>query len=208
MLFVKHDVEKYCHGGRITEKIKTQMKNRWEQFTPNQIRTAIGEVLEGLLDGSKNKQTKIRLLKRDVLDDQKVRGLNQDDWIEILTDVLMNIYRYIDADSSEGQDILNLFFITFNKYVGKADKNQAFTPDHITDFMAQAVDLTWKDRVLDECCGSGSFLVQAMVKELSDARVGCTEADYRERADEIKQSHIYGIEVDEKAYGLSTTNIE
>lgn len=30
-----------------------------------------------------------------------------------------------------GQDLLNLFFTTFNKYVGKTDKNQAFTPDHI-----------------------------------------------------------------------------
>ena len=33
-----------------------------------------------------------------------------------------------------GQDLLNLFFTTFNKYVGKSDKNQAFTPVH---FMCQ-----------------------------------------------------------------------
>ncbi|VEH01967.1 Restriction enzyme BgcI subunit alpha [Slackia heliotrinireducens] len=207
LLFVKHDIEMYCHGGRVNDKVKIQMQQRWGQFTPTQIRSAIGEVLEDLLDGSNNKQTKIRLLKRDVLEDQKVRALTQEDWIEVLTDILMNIYRYIDADSSEGQDILNLFFITFNKYVGKADKNQAFTPDHITDFMAQLTEVTWKDVVLDECCGSGSFLVQAMVKELADARLGCTEAEFRERADEIKQHHIFGIENEEKAYGLSTTNM-
>lgn len=207
LLFIKDEVDKYGHGGRITDETKKALQKRWSMFTPQQIRTAIGEVLDGLLDGSKNKTLKIQLLKRDVLDDQKVKALTQEEWIEVLTDILMNIYRYIDADSSEGQDILNLFFITFNKYVGKADKNQAFTPDHITDFMCRVVDVTFKDIVLDECCGSGSFLVQAMVKELAEARRGHTEAQFKELADEIKQKHIFGIENEEKAYGLATTNM-
>lgn len=207
LLFIKDEVEKYGHGGRITDETKKTLQERWNNLSPTGIRSAIGEVLDGLLDGSKNKTLKIQLLKRDVLDDQKVKALTQEEWIEVLTDILMNIYRYIDADSSEGQDILNLFFITFNKYVGKADKNQAFTPDHITDFMCRVVDVTFKDVVLDECCGSGSFLVQAMVKELADARRGHTEAQFKELADEIKQKHIFGIENEEKAYGLATTNM-
>jgi len=207
LLFIKDEVEKYGHGGRITDETKEILQERWSNLSPTGIRSAIGEVLDGLLDGSKNKTLKIQLLKRDVLDDQKVKALTQEEWIEVLTDILMNIYRYIDADSSEGQDILNLFFITFNKYVGKADKNQAFTPDHITDFMCRIVDVTFKDVVLDECCGSGSFLVQAMVKELADARRGHTEAQFKKLADEIKQKHIFGIENEEKAYGLATTNM-
>lgn len=207
LLFIKDEVEKYGHGGRITDETKKTLQERWNNLSPTGIRSAIGEVLDGLLDGSKNKTLKIQLLKRDVLDDQKVKALTQEEWIEVLTDILMNIYRYIDADSSEGQDILNLFFITFNKYVGKADKNQAFTPDHITDFMCRVVDVTFKDVVLDECCGSGSFLVQAMVKELADARRGHTEAQFKELADEIKQKHIFGIKNEEKAYGLATTNM-
>ncbi len=207
LLFVKSEVEKYGHGGRITDEMKRTLQARWSNFSPQQKRSAISEVLDGLLDGSKNKTLKIKLLQRDVLDDQKVKALTQEEWIEVLTDILMNIYRYIDADSSEGQDILNLFFITFNKYVGKADKNQAFTPDHITDFMCQVVDITFKDIVLDECCGSGSFLVQAMVKELAEARCGHTEAQFKELANEIKQKHIFGIENEEKAYGLATTNM-
>ena len=207
LLFIKDEVDKYGHGGRITDETKRILQERWSNLSPTGIRSAIGEVLDGLLDGSKNKTLKIQLLKRDVLDDQKVKALTQEEWIEVLTDILMNIYRYIDADSSEGQDILNLFFITFNKYVGKADKNQAFTPDYITDFMCRVVDVTFKDIVLDECCGSGSFLVQAMVKELAEARRGHTEAQFKELADEIKQKHIFGIESEEKAYGLATTNM-
>ena len=53
---------------------------------------------------------------------------------------------------------VNLFFVTFNKYVGKSDKNQAFTPDHITDFMSKITGVNKHSVVLDPCCGSGSTL--------------------------------------------------
>ena len=62
-------------------------------------------------------------------------------------------------------------------------------------------------RVLDATCGSGSFLVQAMVKELADCRNGKREDEAAELMDIVKKEHIYGIEVEEKAYGLSITNM-
>lgn len=141
------------------------------------------------------------------MNDQKVKKLKIKDWIEILDKILMDIYRFIDADSSEGQDILNLFFIAFNKYTGKADKNQAFTPDHITEFMCQITDVDRTKVVLDGTCGSGSFLVQAMVKEIADCRRGKTEKEAEELIKKVKEQHIFGIEIEEKAYGLSTTNM-
>lgn len=102
---------------------------------------------------------------------------------------------------------MNLFFIAFNKYTGKADKNQAFTPDHITDFMCRVTGVDRDKVVLDATCGSGSFLVQAMVKELADCRRGKTEAEYTPMMENVKKNHIYGIENEERAYGLSTTNM-
>ena len=62
-------------------------------------------------------------------------------------------------------------------------------------------------RVLDATCGSGSFLVQAMVKELADCRRGKREKEAKDLMRKVKEEHIYGIEVEEKAYGLSTTNM-
>ena len=56
---------------------------------------------------------------------------------EIINAIENNIPLFINDKSTAGQDLLNLFFITFNKYVGKTDKNQTFTPDHITDFITQ-----------------------------------------------------------------------
>ena len=90
---------------------------------------------------------------------------------------------------------------------GKADKNQAFTPDHITEFMCRVTGVDRTKRVLDATCGSGSFLVQAMVKELADCRRGNKEDEAQRLMEIVKREHIYGIEVEEKAYGLSTTNM-
>ena len=183
------------------------LKGIWSVMDGRQIRAAIESTLDGLLDGSDNKTKKIELLQKNVLNDQKVKKLTTDNWIKILDTILMDIYKYIDTTSSEGQDILNLFFIAFNKYTGKADKNQAFTPDHITEFMCRLTEVDRTKRVLDITCGSGSFLVQAMVKELADCHRGKTEDEARVLQEIVKKEHIYGIEVEEKAYGLATTNM-
>ena len=183
------------------------MKEYVNNQSAKAIRSDIGDTLEKLLDGSDNKTQKIDLLKKKVLDDQHIRNLTVKEWETIFTDIMTDIYQYIDDDSSEGQDILNLFFIAFNKYTGKADKNQAFTPDHITEFMCRVTDIDWTKKVLDATCGSGSFLVQAMVKELADARKG-RRAEQASRCEEtVRREHIYGIECEEKAYGLATTNM-
>lgn len=206
LLYIKDMVNK-IGSPHIDDKLVSKLNDSWMLLSESQIRDGVKSTLDGLLDGSENKTKKIELLQKNVLNDQKVKRLKKRDWIEILDTILLDIYRYIDADSSEGQDILNLFFIAFNKYTGKADKNQAFTPDHITDFMCRVVGVDREKIVLDATCGSGSFLVQAMVKELADCRRGKTESEYKSLMDKIKKKHIYGIEVEEKAYGLSTTNM-
>ena len=73
--------------------------------------------------------------------------------------------------------------------------------------MCRLTDVDRTKVVLDATCGSGSFLVQAMVKELADCRRGKTEAEAAALMQIVKEKHIYGIEVEEKAYGLSTTNM-
>lgn len=191
----------------VDDEMKLRLNQCWEMMDAKAIRAGIESTLDELLDGSENKQKKIELLQKNVLGDQKVRKLTRENWILILNTILFDIYRYINADSSEGQDILNMFFIAFNKYTGKADKNQAFTPDHITDFMCRVADVDRTKVVLDATCGSGSFLVQAMVKELADCRKGHTEADAISLIEDIKKKHIFGIENEEKAYGLATTNM-
>lgn len=162
----------------------------------------IKSILEGLLtkSGSINKASKLAILNNKVLDDQDVTSLTYDELKDILGFIDENIVPYINDKNTAGQDLLNLFFTTFNKYVGKSDKNQAFTPDHICDFMSKALGVNKKSRVLDPCCGSGAFLVRAMTDAMDD----CDTEDER---DAVKRNQIFGIEYEEGAFGLSSTNM-
>jgi len=206
LLYIK-DMVKKSGAKHIDTTLEKKSKDIWNSLNSEAIRGAIKGVLDDLLDGSENKAKKIELLQRNVLNDQKVRKLTTTNWVDILDFILMKIYKYIDADSSEGQDILNLFFIAFNKYTGKKDKNQAFTPDHITEFMCRVAEVDRTKVVMDITCGSGSFLVQAMVKELADCSRGKKEEEAKTLRKEVTSSHIYGIENEEVAYGLATTNM-
>lgn len=206
LLYLKELVKK-MGVDEIDDALVDSLKKLWSMMSPTSIISEIGNTLSDLLDGSDNKTKKIELLQRNVLTDQKVQRLTLDNWIKILTTILIDIYKYIDADSSEGQDILNLFFIAFNKYTGKVDRNQAFTPDHITDFMARITEIDRNSVVLDPTCGSGSFLVQAMVKELADCHREKTDEEAKVLKEIVMKKHIYGIELEEKAYGLATTNM-
>ena len=206
LLYLKELIKK-IGATKIDDDLKQTLDDIWKVMDGKQLRAAIESTLDSLLDGSDNKTKKIELLQKNVLNDQKVKKLEIKHWIKILDTILIDIYQYIDPNSSEGQDILNLFFIAFNKYTGKADKNQAFTPDHITEFMCRLTEVDRNKRVLDITCGSGSFLVQAMVKELADCNRDTTDEEKKTLQEIVKKQHIFGIEVEEKAYGLSTTNM-
>ena len=207
-----YKLNELLHRHSIPEKLRSQfvgtcllaLKNGLDYSTPSltaaQIRTRVKEVLEELLNSDINKAEKLALLNRNVLGDQYIRQLNIAAFREILKFIEDNILPFINDKSTSGQDLLNLFFVTFNKYVGKSDKNQAFTPDHITDFMSKITGVNKHSVVLDPCCGSGSFLVRAMTQALDD----CATAVEQER---VKKHQIFGIEFDENVYGLATTNM-
>lgn len=167
-----------------------------------QVLEGIKRILSGLLSksGSINKAGKLSILTNKVLDDQDVMTLSYKELTDILDYINDNVIPYINDKNTAGQDLLNLFFTTFNKYVGKSDKNQAFTPDHICSFMSEVVDVNKHSRILDPCCGSGAFLVRAMTDAIDD----CDNDDEREN---VKRDQIYGIEYEEGAYGLSSTNM-
>lgn len=207
-----YDLNELLHKYGVNEKIRSQfvgtcllaLKNGLsysdKNLTTTQIIAGIKENLEKLLNNNLNKAIKLVLLDKNVLNSQDVKDLTDVQLREILNNINKNILPYINSESTQGQDLLSLFFTTFNKYVGKADKNQAFTPDHITQFMCHVLDVNRNSRVLDPCCGSGSFLVRAMTEAMNDC-------DTQEEKDAIKAKHIYGIEYEDVAFGLSTTNM-
>ncbi|MBQ8705266.1 MAG: N-6 DNA methylase [Paludibacteraceae bacterium] len=200
------------HGLGIDERLRSQLVGTcilalkrqllYKGLETEQILSGIYKVLCDLLrnDSDINRADKLSILHTEVLQDQKVELLKAEDLIAILDFINDGIMPYINEETAKGQDLLNLFFTTFNKYVGKADKNQAFTPDHIVSFMCDVIGINHMSRVLDPCCGSGAFLVRAMTNALNDCK---TESE----RDTVKKERIFGIEAEKKAFGLSTTNM-
>ncbi len=200
------------HGFGIDERLRSQLvgtcilalkrKVLYKGLETGQILSGIYKALCDLLrnDSDINRADKLSILHTEVLQDQKVELLKAEDLIAILDFINEGIMPYINEETTKGQDLLNLFFTTFNKYVGKADKNQAFTPDHIVSFMCDVIGINHTSRVLDPCCGSGAFLVRAMTNALND----CNTVSEREK---VKKEKIFGIEAEKKAFGLSTTNM-
>lgn len=205
-----YSLNELLHKHGIGEKIRSQfvgtcllaLKNGliYNGLPTPQIISGIETILSSLLKNDLNRANKLVILKNNVLDVQSVSELPAEDFRSILRKIENEILPYINDTNTAGQDLLNLFFTTFNKYVEKDDKNQAFTPDHIVHFMCKVVGVNRNSRVLDPCCGSGAFLVRALTEALDDC-------DTEEDKDRVKKQQIYGIEYDNKCYGLSTTNM-
>jgi len=205
-----YNLNELLHEIGIAERLRSQfvgtcllaLKNGliYEKCTTSQIISGISDILSALLDKDASKAEKIDILRTKILDSQDVRSLETSSFRKALNKIKNDILPYINDKSTAGQDLLNLFFVQFNKYVGKEDKNQAFTPDHIAHFMCKTINITRNSKVLDPCCGSGSFLVRAMMQAMDDCATG-------EEQKTVKNKNIYGIEYEETAFGLATTNM-
>ena len=201
VLLNKHGIDEDIRSqfvGTCLLSLKNHLK--FKNISTKQIIAGIEEIITNLLEKDINKSEKLIIIKREVLEHQDIKELKDFAMQEILIKIQNDILPYINDKSTMGQDILNLFFTTFNKYVGKKDKNQAFTPDHIVHFMCQAVGINRNSRVLDPCCGSGAFLVRAMTEAMDD----CANEEERKK---VKEKQIYGIEYEKTAFGLATTNM-
>ncbi len=205
-----YQLNNMLHTASINEKLRSQFVGTcvlalkhdliYKGLSTSAIIAGIREILTNLLNRNLNKAQKLSILDTKVLNDQDIRTLSAEDLTNILTFIKDNILVYINDKTTMGQDLLNLFFTTFNKYVGKTDKNQAFTPDHIVHFMCKVIGINRNSKVLDPCCGSGAFLVRALTEALDD----CQTEDERKK---VTEEHIFGIEMEEGAFGLSTTNM-
>lgn len=205
-----YELNELMHRYGINEKLRSQFvgtcllalkrNTKYEGLRTSQIIAGFREVLSDLLSDNINKAEKLVILDKSVLGNQSIKNLPDAYMQSLLSFISHNILPYINDKSTMGQDLLNLFFTIFNKYAGKSDKNQAFTPDHIVDFMSKVIGVNRNSRVLDPCCGSGAFLVRALTDAIDDC-------DNERQRREVRSKHIYGIEAQDNAFGLATTNM-
>lgn len=98
-------------------------------------------------------------------------------------------------------DALAVFYHEFVKYSGGDGSGLGIilTPQHLTEFMCELAGVNKRSKVIDICCGSGSFLITAMTKMFKTANANEIE--------NIRKNQLYGIDFDPELYILSIANM-
>jgi type I restriction-modification system DNA methylase subunit len=98
-------------------------------------------------------------------------------------------------------DALGIFYHEFVKYSGGDGSGLGIvlTPQHLTDFMCELAAVNKNSKVVDICCGSGTFLVTAMSKMFRGA-------NDKEIA-KIRNNALFGVESDDDIYTLAIANM-
>lgn len=104
--------------------------------------------------------------------------------------------------SNIGYDVLGRFYIEFIRYAGSEQKSGlVLTPAHITELFCDLADLNLDDIVYDPCCGTGGFLVAAMLR-LFDM---CGN-DMKKR-EQIRKKQICGVEYRADMFTYACSNM-
>lgn len=120
--------------------------------------------------------------------------------IELVKDIHEEIRTFIK--SNDYFDIISKVYVEFLKYANN-DKSLGIvlTPDHITDLFCEIARVNQNSIVLDNCCGTGGFLVAAMQKMVSKANGN------QAKIEEIKKNQLIGIEYQDHIFTLCASNM-
>lgn len=108
-------------------------------------------------------------------------------------------------------DLLGNLFDIFTKYmdVGGSQGDIVLTPSHLTNLMAQLINVNYKDVVLDITAGSAGFLIAALkqMKESIDKKKDLSIKAKQDRIQHIKEEQLWGVEYNSDMYAVAVTNM-
>ena len=167
----------------------------------NTFRNSIFDTLSKSYADAIKQNGKLNILL-DVYSGIRMNITNNQEAIDEFISCVEEISDNINSDFWQGEDVMAIFFNEFNRYKGKSEQGQVFTPDHITPLMYRLTETGKDDIVLDAACGSGAFLVKAMCNMVKEAGGNRTN-----KAKEIKQTQLFGIEFDREIFALACANM-
>ena len=118
----------------------------------------------------------------------------------IIADVDSEINSFVQ--NHQYRDVLSGLYVEFLQYAN-SDKGLGIvlTPPHITSFFAKLAQAHKNSVIYDNCAGTGGFLIAAMKKMIENA-AGDSAVE-----EQIKQSQIYGVELQSNIYPLAVSNM-
>ena len=130
-------------------------------------------------DMNEQRNTKLRDLITEI--DNRVRGFMSD-------------YKF--------HDILGQFYREFLRYAnGDRGLGVVLTPEHLTKLFVDIAEVNKDSVVLDNCCGTGGFLISAMKKMISDAGTDS------KKIQNINNNQLIGIDNNSKMFCLACSNM-
>lgn len=188
----------------LEDKIFSEEYSNYKSF--DSVINNLSQAIERTLNNSDIKRDKIDNIKGAfsiIGSNQKLKAIqlghrNSITWyIEQLELKIKPMMNYADSTL----DSLSVFYHEFVKYSGGDGKGLGIvlTPQHLTEFMCDLAGVNKNSRVLDICCGSGSFLVTAMSKMFKGAN--------EEEIQKIKKEGLYGVELDVELFTLAIANM-
>ena len=162
-------------------------------------------------------------LEKKIEQKKKKRIFEKGERLELKATTIYEIVKTLQNFDLYGidEDLNGRMFETFlNATVRGKDLGQFFTPRGIVHYMVQCAPIKLlisadqslsKDTtyILDGCCGSGGFLIDAMA-ELTKKLSGITNLTDKQRLnclDEIQKTHLFGIDDNNKISRISRLNM-
>lgn len=122
----------------------------------------------------------------------------------VLKDLINDIDKSINSfvKTYKYFDVLGQFYVEFLKYANN-DKGLGIvlTPSHITELFSDLAMVTKDSIVLDNCAGTGGFLISAMKKMVDDA-----DGD-EDKIEKIGKEQLVGIEYQDHIFALACSNM-
>lgn len=175
----------------IVEGIKRVLQDN--KIDSNRVATMVSEY-EKIKNSSISKDKKIKKKKDSSYDDNYV--------LRDLTERLEKTILPLTQLGDKGYDVLGRFYTEFIRYAGTDKKTGlVLTPQHVTDFFCDIVNLNLSDVVFDPCCGTGGFLISAMKRMLSLA------GDDQKKRRRIKEKQLLGVEVRTDMFTYACSNM-
>lgn len=161
-------------------------------------------------------------LEKQILQKKKKRIFEKDERLILKATTIYEIVKTLQHFDLYGidEDLNGRMFETFlNATVRGKDLGQFFTPRGIVHYMVQCapIKVSHEDEdlsknisyVLDGCCGSGGFLIDAMA-EMTKKVSSMTQLTDKQKGkylDEIKREHLFGVDDNNKISRISRLNM-
>jgi len=171
----------------------------------NLLITTIKERLEADNLGEMKTKTMIQTYNfiktnTNIIQDINKDGMPNNAFKNLIKDIEDNIKPFFQ--DYKHYDIIGEFYNEFLRYAnGDGGLGIVLTPRHITDLFTELAEVNKDSVVIDNCCGTGGFLISAM-KKMEDASLGDEN-----KIEDIHKKQLIGIENNPKMFCLACSNM-